>query len=256
MMQSWRLSIPFFASALFALAAGAGCTVDASEGIHDEESLIQHCEEAASTLEQCGGEATDEFAEACRSDPTPESVEVIEEIAAAECEGEDFEGKADSWGARIFGAACTPVMLSGALTNRARNRGGGPIPREEREALRPLFGNLVDQIRVHYNASITTSWEVAGRTVEYGSFSGQNFGNDVYITDSYRPGDLSQMTLLAHEVQHAAQAHRAGGLRAQATEYCRDFYNSGFSYADHPLEEEARDVASDFRSCYRRGECR
>lgn len=252
-MRKQRVFLPLSASVLLAAAA---CTVDASEGIHDDESLAQHCEEAAASVEQCGGEVSEDFMEACQHDPSPESLEIIEEMAETQCEGEEFEGKADSWGARIFAAACTPVMYSGVLTNRWRNGSGSRIPRQEREALRPMFGDLVDHVTVHYNASITTSWSVAGRTVEYGSFSGQAFGLDVYITDSYRPGDLSQMTLLAHEVQHNAQAVRAGGTRQQATEYCREFYNSGFSYADHPLEEEARQVASDFRSCYRSGECR
>ena len=246
---------PLTPLAIAAILAFAGCTVDATEGITDDASLERHCEQAAASLRQCGAEVPEDFLQACNHDPSPESIELVEGLAEAECDEEVGEGKADGWGARAFGAACTPVMYSGALTNRWRNGQGGPIPRDEREALRPMFGSLVDDITVHYDASITTRWTVGGRTVEYGSFTGQAFGNDVYIRAPYRPGDESQLVLLAHEIQHSQQGVDAGGLRPQLTQYCREFYNAGFSYQDHPLEEEARDVAREFRRCFRRGEC-
>ena len=244
--------VPALALPLVALAGVAGCTLGAADR---DAPLVARCTEAAAALEECGGEVPEGFFAACEHEPSEQSIAVIDELASDQCDGEAAIGSLGAWREKLFVRACTPVMRAGYLTNRYRNGPGRKLRSRDREALRPHFGNLVDRVTVHYDANINTRWSVAGRTVQYGNYTAQAYGSDVYITEPYRPESERQLALVAHEIQHSRQARRAGSLGKSLENYCREFYRADFSYEDNALEAEAYRVQRRILRCLRGGDC-
>ena len=110
-------------------------------------------------------------------------------------------------------------------------------------------------MRSHYDARINTRCEIAGREVQYGNYTAQAFGNDIYIVAPYRPGNLRQLALVAHELPHNLQTEQAGSVRQSLANYCREFDRAGFGYRDNVLEIEANEVQAEVLSCLRDGSC-
>lgn len=238
---------------LVALVACAGsCTMGAPE---PQASLETRCVEAAEAIEECQADVPEGFFEACQHDPTEESLRAIEDIADAQCEEVPATGKADGWGESLFTSACKPAMQTGYLINRHRNGRGQSLPREEKRALRPIFGDYVDAVRVHYDGSILSEWSVAGQTIQFGSYTAQTFGANIYIKDPRRQGSDRQLALIAHEMMHTHQTARSGDLNGFFDEYCRGFYQAGFSYRDNELEKEAYELQSQVSDCLDQGDC-
>jgi hypothetical protein len=236
---------------LIPVAGLGGCTLGATDGA---PPLAARCAEAAAALEDCGGALPDGFLDACEFEPTDETIAVIDDLAATQCDAKAVGGKADGLGETLFVTACTPVMHAGYLTNRYRNGSGRRLRPAERDRLRPFFGRLVDQVTVHYNANINTRWSVAGHELQYGNYTAQSYGNDLYIVAPHRPGNDRQLALVAHEMHHTRQIRRAGGLRAGLKNYCRAHHEAGYRYEDNALEVEAYGVQRHVLRCLRGGD--
>jgi hypothetical protein len=108
--------------------------------------------------------------------------------------------------------------------------------------LRPHFGNLVDQVRVIYQARMMDQWGSGQYSIDAGT-AGQTYCDRIYIRDSYKPNDFQQLELLAHELVHARQCQQLGGMGKFGFHYFREFKRAGLNYRNNKLEREAYDFA-------------
>lgn len=202
------------------------------------------CAQAAEALASCHGIDGDEFLHACNEAPAEEANALADEVLAQSCPSAD--GKADGLGEIAFVAACRPALLAGYLVSRARNPNSAPLASDTKAALRPYFGSTVDGVRVHWNATLLDDWPILHIENLFMDPGAQTYGARVFAVQADTAPPLE---MLAHELTHTKQAERAGSLHAFATEYCRGFYESGFSYDRNPLEVEAVAEAERIMRC-------
>lgn len=140
---------------------------------------------------------------------------------------------------------------SAARLMAERNPPGRPLPDPVRATLRPFFGDLVDRVRVVWDASLLDQWSFGRHAVRPSDWGGQTYGDRIYLDQSESPGDPGQLLLLAHELVHSRQAEAAGGLESFGAEYFKGYYLGGMSYEGNALEREAfalqERIASDGR---------
>jgi len=212
------------------------------------DNIESQCAEAAARLEGCLGAAPEGFEEACRHDPSPETLEIVDELVGSECT-EDMSERADL-GESAFIFVCKPALGAAFLVTRARNDEGEPIALEDADTLRPYFGDVVDTAVVYWNALIIDEWTIFGKHIQF-SFDvlAQTFAQHIFYDDTYQPGNHRQLAVVGHELTHTEQAARFGGLSGFAREYCRAFYQSGFSYENNALEIEAEEREQEVRNC-------
>jgi hypothetical protein len=124
-----------------------------------------------------------------------------------------------------------------------------PLDPTARYYLHPWFGDLVDKVRVVWNARLNDRLELARRVLAQGSHA-QTYGYRIYIASSQgtrEPESALQLILLAHELVHTAQYVRYGAdLTRFCQEYIRGWEQSGGVYTHNPLEQEAFNTAFAF----------
>lgn len=185
--------------------------------------------------------------------PAPETGAV--QVAGAPCEkGQLGEctgdpGGHDFW-AKAAGKAGILVMGGAVLIMQVRNhdRPSKPLGMREREALRPIFGGIVDSVKVVWNARMLDEWRILGKTFQFGvDHTGMTLGDTIYIAYLEPTGDWERRTLdlMIHEMTHTFQAHDRGSLRGFAEHYIRAWWSAGRNYADNWMEKQARCVAGE-----------
>jgi hypothetical protein len=140
------------------------------------------------------------------------------------------------------------VLPLAAQIMEIRNPQGIPLNEAQKGYLRPLFGNLVDRVRIVYNAQLLDRWSQGGKETHIGGVdsSAQTYCDRVYIRAGYRPNDTDRLVLLAHELTHAQQCDRAGGIVRFGESYFKGYYRGGQTYQDNPLEKSARAMEEKF----------
>ena len=115
-----------------------------------------------------------------------------------------------------------------------------PLSAEQKQWLRPFYGNLVDKVAVTYNARLMDYLgSFVGKALP-GESAAQTYGYDIYVAHSYAPGDFDQVMLLGHELQHANQFEQYGrSLSDFGYHYFRSWARNGFKYSRNGMEEEA-----------------
>jgi hypothetical protein len=138
------------------------------------------------------------------------------------------------------------IVMFNVATNvtASRNPAGQTLTIEQKKALRPLFGKLVDRVQVNYSAQLMDRWSNGNEEVHVGDVdsAAQTFCDRVYVRDSYKPS-RGQILLLAHELVHSLQCEQLGGANNFGYKYFKSYYQAGKRYADNPLEKEARSIA-------------
>ncbi len=140
------------------------------------------------------------------------------------------------------------VLPLAAQIMEIRNPQGVPLDRVQKGYLRPLFGNLVDRVRIVYNAQLLDRWTQGGKETHIGGVdsSAQTYCDRIYIRAGYRPNDTDRLVLLAHELTHAQQCDGAGGIVRFGESYFKGYYQGGQTYQDNPLEKSARVMEKKF----------
>lgn len=137
------------------------------------------------------------------------------------------------------------VCLDTANDVTSRNqRSGRQLNELEKYYLRPHFGDLVDEVTIHWNAWLPDGKKIGGWQAAEKA-SAQTFGNHIYFEGTFPDSqDSLQLLDLAHELVHVEQYHRLGGLK----QFCHDYAygytgKGGWDYYKNPLEKEAFDKA-------------
>jgi hypothetical protein len=152
-----------------------------------------------------------------------------------------------------WGEAGGSAYPAAANIMRGRNGGSQGLDEFQKRNLRPHFGSLVDQVVVIYNARMMDQWSAFGKSINLSGVdtAGQTYCNRIYIRDSYKPNDLQQIELLAHELVHSRQCRDLGGEGKMGFHYFREFKRAGLNYANNKLEREADSFASQIASSFR-----
>ncbi len=129
-----------------------------------------------------------------------------------------------------------------------RNPQGVPLDAAQKDYLRPLFGDLVDRVTVVYRAQLLDRWSQGGKETHIGGVdsSAQTYCDRIYIRSAYQPHDTDRLVLLAHELTHAQQCDRAGGIGQFGELYFNGYYQGGQTYQNNPLEQAARKMEENF----------
>jgi hypothetical protein len=125
---------------------------------------------------------------------------------------------------------------------------------DQKDFLRPLFGSLVDKVRIHYASVLMDELSVknltivgvlvpgnpqSGPKIPLNKTGAQTYGYDIYLSDSYDPHS-NQLVLIAHEMRHTLQfIQRSESLTLFGKDYFVN-YNRAGNYHDNVMEAEAR----------------
>ncbi len=146
----------------------------------------------------------------------------------------------NTWGeAGSVGYQAATKIMSG------RNGRGQGLDAVQKRYLQPHFGNLVDRVTIVYGARMMSEWCGIGKCVNMGKVhsAAQTYCNKIYVGESYKPNNISQIRLLAHELVHARQCEQLGGTGKFGYHYFKEFKKAGQNYENNALEREARDFA-------------
>ncbi len=139
-----------------------------------------------------------------------------------------------AWG--NLGAIAYPAGARLMSNNNAKPQSLDEI---QKEYLRPHFGDLVERVMVVYSAVLMEDWVAASFKINVGRSNAQVYGHRVYIRDIYRPGDLQQIVLLAHELYHCKQYEQLGSLSKFGYHYFFQYKKAGQKYEKNIFEQEA-----------------
>ena len=146
--------------------------------------------------------------------------------------------------ARLAGEAGEGIFKAAAKVQELHNRDrpARALTSRERQALRPLFGDIVDEVQVTYDAKLIQQWSVLGHSFTLGQgAAAQTFGEHIYVArpdpkDAHTEGTLA---LLVHELTHVHQLKQRGSLSAFGEAYMRGWWQAGRSYHGNWMEKQA-----------------
>lgn len=130
---------------------------------------------------------------------------------------------------------------AGVMATRHHNKPTRALSPREQRALRPIFGSLVERVRLTWKADPMDEWG----DIQLGSTIGQTYGLRIYLREP-DPGTWSRDTLalVIHEMVHSRQYEQVGGtLPSFGYHYFKNWALVGYSYDRHPMELEAERTA-------------
>ncbi len=135
---------------------------------------------------------------------------------------------------------------------KQNHTGGEPLSERDRSALRPIFGNLVDQVTIHWNATPINEMVASEYDIEMvgEDASAQAFGYDIYFQASKDEwSDEFRLKILIHEITHTEQFVRLGNSFSDfGYQYFREYYRAGQVYEQNSMEVEAINKADRYFS--------
>lgn len=201
------------------------------------------CETAAAQLTACSDDQRDAFIASCEESGLTDTAALSAEDATEVCTAAPDDGKTDQATLALRGL-CVAGMYAVKWSVALRSPTGLPLSASSKQTLRPLFGDLVEDVRISLPAKLPPGITIAGHrvSVEPGA---QTFGNNIYIRDTVAEDPEFLFYTVIHEMTHARQAKAAGGFYGFAQQYCASMIAVGFDYNKISQEIEAYRVSSD-----------
>ncbi|MDH3348672.1 MAG: hypothetical protein OEM02_11325 [Desulfobulbaceae bacterium] len=124
------------------------------------------------------------------------------------------------------------------------NKNGEYLDETLIHALRPIFGELTDQLRLSWDARLIKNWAEQGHGIALQGADRvvQAYGNNIYIAlpKSFLQTDPGlTLELLIHAATHAYQMNRAKGLATFGVDYFQAYDQAGFLFSGNRLEQQA-----------------
>jgi Domain of unknown function (DUF4157) len=150
--------------------------------------------------------------------------------------------------ARAWGETGATVLPLAAQIMAIRNAEGIALDAAQKGYLRPLFGDLVDRVRIVYQAKLLDRWSQDGKETHIGTVNSaaQTYCDRIYIRAAYKPRKTDGLILLAHEMTHSQQCQQAGGISKFGKSYFQGYDRGGQIYENNPLEKSARAIEKKF----------
>jgi hypothetical protein len=206
------------------------------------------CLEAAAQLTTCSDDQRQAFADACEEAGGGDPSALLGDDASAACKAVPDDGKADQ-GTLAVMSLCVASMYGVKWTVTALSPTAQPLSATMKTMLRPLYGSLVDDVRVSIGAALPPAIKIAGHELAVPP-AAMTFGSQIFmlqeVADDKSPNRLLLTTV--HELTHAKQAQSAGGYYGFAVSYCGDMIRANFDYGHIHMEEAAYAVQADART--------
>jgi Domain of unknown function (DUF4157) len=150
--------------------------------------------------------------------------------------------------ARAWGETGATVLPFAAQIMALRNPQGIPLDAAQKGYLRPLFGDLVDRVRIVYQAQLLDRWSQDGKETHIGTVNSaaQTYCDRIYIRAAHQQRKTEGLILLAHEMTHSQQCQQAGGIDKFGRRYFQGYFQGGQNYENNPLEKSAWAVEKKF----------
>jgi hypothetical protein len=201
------------------------------------------CDEAAAQLTSCSDDQREAFIDACEATggaPDPAAFEDADTACKAVPASLAFGGVQDSAETGVCVAAMYAVKWAVTVLSPT----AVPLSDSSKAILRPLYGSLVDDVRVSLGATLPPRIVFHGHELAVEA-QAMTFGNQIFMlgevaTDTKTPYRLLLATV--HEMRHAQQSQEAGGYYGFAVHYCRDMVAAHWNYNQIGLEVNAYSV--------------
>ena len=206
------------------------------------------CGEAAEKLAGCSEDQRQAFVAACEDTGGGDPASLGDDASAA-CAAAPDGSKADFGGSAVTGV-CVAAMYGVKWGVTALSPAGQPLDAATKAMLRPLYGALVDDVRVTIGAALPPRVVIAGHELSVKP-DAMTFGDHVFLLQEVADDSKSFQRLLlttTHELAHVQQARRSGGYLAFATDYCRDMIAASYHYDHIQLELDAYAIEGRARS--------
>jgi Domain of unknown function (DUF4157) len=150
--------------------------------------------------------------------------------------------------AQAWGKTGATFLPFAAQLMAARNADGIALDQTQKNYLRPMFGSLVDRVRVVYQAQLLDRWTRDGQETHIGNVNSlaQTYCDRIYIRAAYQLGKTDGLILLAHEMTHSQQCQQAGGISEFGKRYFQGYVQGGQIYEENPLEKSAWAIEEKF----------
>ena len=147
-----------------------------------------------------------------------------------------------------WGQAGSIAYQAAAKTMRSKNVGGKPLDNVQKRYLRRYFIDYIDQVTVVYNAQMMDRWVFGNVAVHFGKVDtiAQTYCDRIYLRDPYKPEDIKQLSVLAHEMTHVRQCVQNGGLDQFGYQYFVEYKRAKQIYENNLMEREAYDLQTRF----------
>ena len=151
-----------------------------------------------------------------------------------------------------WGQAGSIAYQAAAKTMRAKNSEGVPLTNVQKRYLRRYFINSIDRVVVIYKAQMMDRWLLGNISVHFGNVDSiaQTYCDRIYLRDNYKPEDIKQLAVIAHEMVHLRQCSEAGGLDQFGYRYFVEYKRANQKYEDNVMEKEAYQLQTRFLDSY------
>jgi hypothetical protein len=165
--------------------------------------------------------------------PEPTAYATCMTIKANSCAAREAENLFKNASSVFWGEAGRGGYPVAATAMLSRNPVFEPLDPLQMDFLSRFFDvGFLSQLRIHYYASLMDMIGVQPFTFNIinSHTEAQTFGADIYVAGPKRSPDCGQYALLAHEIQHSAQALSLGGYHGFGYEYFYQFKQAGLNY--------------------------
>ncbi|WP_082429560.1 DUF4157 domain-containing protein [Pseudanabaena sp. 'Roaring Creek'] len=159
----------------------------------------------------------------------------------------DSETKS-SFAEEAWGQAGSIAYQAAAKTMHSKNGEGVPLDNVQKRYLRRYFIDYIDHVQVIYNAQMMDRWVLGNVVVHFGRVEtiAQTYCDRIYLRDDYKPEDLKQLSVIAHEMVHVRQCSKNGGLDQFGYQYFVEYKRAKQKYENNLMEREAYDLQNRF----------
>jgi hypothetical protein len=147
-----------------------------------------------------------------------------------------------------WGQAGSIAYQAAARTMRSKNGESRPLDNVQKRYLRRYFIDYIDRVQIVYNAQMMDRWVLGNVAVHFGQVEtiAQTYCDRIYLRDDYKPEDIKQLTVLAHEMVHVRQCTKTGGLDQFGYQYFVEYKRANRKYENNLMEREAYDLQNRF----------
>ena len=150
-----------------------------------------------------------------------------------------------------WGEAGRLAYPAAAAIMNGRSPSGEPLTDRLKYALRPVFGDLVDRVTIHWGITLLDEWSSQnfGINISGTESEGQTYGHDVFMrqnesTYNDRGETREMLKTLTHELVHVVQYRRwDSSLSNFGYHYFKKYKQANQSYENNEVEAEANQVA-------------
>ncbi|MBD2177771.1 DUF4157 domain-containing protein [Pseudanabaena sp. FACHB-1998] len=172
-------------------------------------------------------------------------------VATVSISDSNFLGNSEAKSSLVeeaWGQAGSIAYQAASKTMRSKNPEGVPLNNVQKRYLRRYFIDYIDRVTVIYNAQMMDRWVLGNIAVHFGKVESiaQTYCDRVYLRDQYKPDDVKQLAVLAHEMVHVRQCEQNGGLDQFGYQYFVEYKRSSQKYENNVMEREAYDLQNRF----------